>query len=90
MVCTAYTPNDAGMDGKGITASGVKAVEGVTVAVDPSIPYGTQIYIPALDKLLTVQDRGGAIKGNRLDLYMEDRNKALDFGVQYLEIIIRY
>ena len=29
----------------GITASGVKAIEGITVAMDKSIPFGTKIYI---------------------------------------------
>ena len=71
----------------GITASGVKATEGVTVAADTSIlPFGTKIFIDGHE--YTVQDRGGAIKGNRIDVYFDTHQEALDFGVQYKEIYI--
>lgn len=89
MRVTAYTSRDRGMNGKGITANGEKAVEGRTIAADSSIPFGTQIYIPELGKTYTVVDRGGAIKGDRLDLYMESRKDAMEFGVRYLEVVIR-
>lgn len=89
MRITAYTAKDKGMNGLGITASGEKAIEGVTVAAPPDIPFGTQIYVPALDKTYIVTDRGGAIKGNRLDLFIEDRKRALEFGVKDLEVLIK-
>ena len=89
MKITAYTARDKGMNSKGITANGEKAIEGRTIAADSSIPFGTKIYIPALGKTYTVTDRGGAIHGDRLDLYMESRKDALKFGVQDLEAIIR-
>jgi 3D (Asp-Asp-Asp) domain-containing protein len=88
MTVTAYTAHDAGMDGRGITASGEKVQEGRTIAADKGIPFGTQIYIPALDHTYAVTDRGGAIKGNRLDLYMESRKDALRFGVQELKVLV--
>jgi len=88
MVVTAYTRSDAGMDGKGITASGKPAQEGVTIAAPPAIPLGTKLYIPALNHTYTVTDRGGAIRGDRLDLFMESRGKAMDFGKQRLEVVI--
>ena len=88
MRVTAYTASDAGMNGRGITASGEPAVEGLTIAADPSIPLGSRIYIPKLGKTYTVTDRGGAIRGNRLDLYMVSRKKALKFGVQTLAVYI--
>jgi 3D (Asp-Asp-Asp) domain-containing protein len=90
MRVTAYTSHDKGMDGRGITASGERVQEGVTIAAPPEIPFGAQIYIPELGRTYTVTDRGGAIKGNRLDLFMEDRKKALEFGVQELEVFIRF
>lgn len=65
----------------GITASGEKAVEGVTVAMDKSIPFGTKIYIDGVGERI-VQDRGGAIKGNKIDLYFDSHEKALEFGRQ--------
>ena len=90
MKITAYTARDKGMNGKGITANGEKVIEGRTIAADSSIPFGTQIYIPALGKTYTVTDRGGAIHGNRLDLYIEHRKDAMKFGVQELEVLIKY
>ena len=71
----------------GITASGVKAVEGVTVATDKSIPFGTKIYIDGVGERI-VQDRGGAIKGNRIDLYFENHQSALNFGRQTKRVTI--
>jgi rare lipoprotein A len=89
MRITAYTKNDPGMDGRGITTSEEPVQEGITIAAPPEIPFGTQIYIPSLNRTYTVTDHGGAIKGNRLDLYMEKRSDALEFGVQELEVWIR-
>ncbi len=69
------------------TASGELAVEGVTIAADTSIlPFGTEVIIDG-NKYI-VQDRGGAIKGNRIDIYFESHQEALNFGVQYKEIFI--
>jgi rare lipoprotein A len=65
-------------------------LEGRTIAADSSIPFGTQIYIPELGKTFTVTDRGGAIKGDRLDMYMEDPADALKFGDRELEVRIKY
>lgn len=89
MRVSAYTSRDKSMNGQGITASGERAVEGRTVAADKSIPFGTEIYIPALGQMYVVTDRGGAIHGDRLDLYMERREDALRFGVQWLEVWIK-
>ena len=71
----------------GITASGVKAIEGITVAMDKSMPFGTKIYIDGVGERI-VQDRGGAIKGNRIDLYFDDHQSALNFGRQIKEVTI--
>ena len=71
----------------GITASGIKAVEGVTVAMDKSIPFGTKIYIDGVGERI-VQDRGGAITGNRIDLYFSDHQSALNFGRQTERVMI--
>ena len=71
----------------GITASGEKAIEGITVAMDKSIPLGTKIYIDGVGERI-VQDRGGAIKGNRIDLYFDSHLKALNFGRQTKEVTI--
>ena len=55
----------------GITKSGVKAVEGITIAADiRKIPIGTKVYIDGLGERI-VQDIGGAIKGNKIDVFFD-------------------
>lgn len=88
-VITAYCPcvKCCGKS-NGITASGIKAVEGVTVAADTNIlPFGTKIIIDGVGERI-VQDRGGAIKGNRIDLYFDSHQEALNFGKQTKEVTI--
>lgn len=64
-----------------ITASGTRAVEGRTIAVDPEIiPYGTTVYINGAAYI--AEDCGGKIKGNRIDLYFESHSDALRWGVK--------
>ena len=82
--CCNKRPIDKGY---GITASGGKAVQGVTVAADKSIPFGTRIYIDGVGERI-VQDRGGAIKGKRIDLYFSDHQSALNFGRQTKQVTI--
>ena len=76
----------------GITATGTVATEGRTVAVDPSvIPYGTEIRIIYPDgeqRTYISEDRGGAIKGNRIDVFMETHEKALKAGIKTAEVFI--
>lgn len=53
-----------------LTSTGVIAQEGKTIAVDPSIiPYGSTVLIDGKEYL--VQDCGGAIKGNKIDIFSE-------------------
>ena len=70
----------------GITATGTLAEEGRTIAVDPRvIPYGATVTVYFADGAshsYTAEDCGGGIKGNRLDVYFDDHQAALQFGVQ--------
>ena len=71
----------------GITATGTVATEGRTVAADPKVlPYGTEIEIDG--QRYVVEDCGGAIKGNRLDLYFDSHEEALQHGVQVKEVFV--
>ena len=70
--------------GKGITASGAIVQANHTVAAPPNFPFGTILLINGIE--YTVEDRGGAIKGNRLDIYFDSHEEALQFGVKYLEV----
>lgn len=72
----------------GITATGTHATEGRTIAVDPrKIPYGTKVIIDG--KTYIAEDCGGAIKGNKIDLYFESHSDALEYGVQTEEVFIK-
>lgn len=71
----------------GITASGTKATQGRTIAVDPHYyPYGTKIILNG--KTYVAEDCGGAIKGNRIDLYFDSHQDALQWGVRYVEGVV--
>lgn len=62
-----------------ITASGAKATQGITIAASSNYKFGTKIYLEGLGTY-TVQDRGGAIKGNKIDVYFDSHSQALAFG----------
>ena len=86
---TAYCPckKCCGAYANGYTATGEKATQGVTVAADPDVlPMGTKIELDG--HTYTVQDTGGAIAGNRLDLYFNSHEDALRWGVR--EKIVRW
>lgn len=68
-------------------STGTILVAGTSIAVDPSvIPYGSQVEING--HTYTAHDTGGAIKGNRIDVYFDSHQDALNFGVQYAEVFL--
>jgi len=68
----------------GITASGLKVKEGVTIACPPQFPFGVKIKIEGMGVRIC-EDRGGAIKANHIDIYMETKKEAFSFGRKNLE-----
>lgn len=70
----------------GITASGKKATAGRTIAAPSTFAFGTKLKIG--DTIYVVEDRGGAIKGNRIDVYMDSHSEALQWGARYLTVEI--
>ena len=63
----------------GITASGLKVKENRTLACPPAFPFGAKIKIEGVG-ILICEDRGGAIKGNHFDIYVETKKEAFAFG----------
>ena len=71
----------------GITATGSKVAPNRTIAVDPNIiPLGSQVMIEG--QIYVAEDVGGAIDGNRIDVYFSTHQEALNFGVQYKHVSI--
>jgi 3D (Asp-Asp-Asp) domain-containing protein len=93
-VATAYCPCEICCgkwalnrpDGIVYTASGAIAEEGVTIAADWSVySPGTILYIEGIGER-TVQDRGGAISGQKIDVFFNSHEDALRFGRQEVRI----
>ena len=64
------------------TSTGKLAKEGRTIAVDSKvIPYGSKIKIGS--KTYVAEDCGGAIKGKRIDVFIESHKKCIKNGVKY-------
>ena len=70
----------------GRTASGTKATAGRTVAASSKFAFGTKLNIGG--HIYTVEDRGGAINGNRIDIYVNSHAQALQWGVKYLPVSV--
>lgn len=68
----------------GITASGVRATPGVTVAVDPDvIPMGADVLVDYGDgeiQYYRADDVGGAVKGSHIDLCVQSHDEAVELG----------
>ena len=73
-----------GKNASGYTSSGTKATAGRTVAASSQFAFGTKLVING--KEYTVEDRGGAITGNKIDIYMNTHAEALAWGVRYLPV----
>jgi len=95
MEVTAYCAckKCCGPDAQGLTASGkrVNYNDGRFVAADTGVlPFGTKLSIPGYHQgdVVEVIDRGGAIKGQKLDLYFPTHEAALDWGRQWVAVTV--
>jgi len=71
----------------GQTASGVMATRG-TIAADTSrYPFGTILYVPGYG-YGRVEDRGGSIKGDHIDLFFSSHRRALEWGKKQVTVKI--
>jgi 3D (Asp-Asp-Asp) domain-containing protein len=95
MDITMYAPLSAGAIGgydfsgdPSLTYSGEKVVPGETAAAGPNIPLGTRIYVEGLG-WRRVNDRGGAIGPNDIDLAVATKEEAIEFGQQQRLVILK-
>jgi len=91
MRVTAYCPCEkcCGRYSDGITASGHRIGKGdVFVAADKRYSFGTKMIILGYNNNLSVKvlDRGGAIQGNRIDVFFHTHKEALQWGVKYIDV----
>lgn len=86
---TAYTASCEGCSGITATGINIKANPNQKViAVDPSvISLGSKVYVEGFGEA-TAADTGGAIKGNRIDVFIPSKQDAIDFGVKHLKVTI--
>lgn len=87
MVATAYTASCAGCSG--VTATGVDLRKNPgmkVIAVDPSvIPLGSKVHVEGYGYAVA-GDTGGAIKGNKIDIFIPNRQDALAWGVRTVKV----
>lgn len=86
---TAYTANCAGCSG--VTSTGVNLAQNPdqkVIAVDPNIiPLGTKVYVEGYG-YATAADTGGAIQGNKIDVFIPSRQEALNWGRKQVTVQI--
>ncbi|MEA1970272.1 MAG: 3D domain-containing protein [Thermodesulfobacteriota bacterium] len=83
----AYGPLKGKRKKVGITADGTEAKHG-TIAADTRLyPFGTKMYVPGYG-WGEVHDTGSAIKGSHIDVFFSDRDDALEWGRQYLKVVV--
>ena len=86
---TAYCPcSKCCGKSDGITASGTRATQGRTIAAPSTYGFGTEIEIDGV--VYTVEDRGGAIKNNRIDIYFDSHTEAVNYGRRTVEGRVYY
>jgi len=91
MRVTAYCPCPKCCDkySGGPTACGYKIRPGdAFVAADKKYCFGTEMLVAGYNngEPVKVLDRGGAIRGDRLDVFFSSHEEALEWGVQYLDV----
>lgn len=69
----------------GQTASGTMARPGTVAADTRVLPFGTLVYVEGYG-WGRVEDRGGAIRGNKLDLFFRSHRQALEWGRQHHQV----
>lgn len=85
---SAYTASaDECGKSDGITASGKMVTPNRTLACPKNYAFGTKVHIEGMGEY-TCEDRGGAIKGNKFDIYVVTKSEAFAFGRRNLEVTV--
>jgi 3D (Asp-Asp-Asp) domain-containing protein len=86
---TAYTASCNGCSGVTTTGINLKANPGVKViAVDPSvIPLGSKVYVEGYGYAVAA-DTGGAIRGNKIDVFFSSKSDAYSWGRKSVKVKI--
>lgn len=87
VTATAYTASCNGCSGVTATGIDLRANPGQKViAVDPSvIPLGSKVFVEGYGTAIA-GDTGGAIKGNKIDVFVPSKSEAMNFGVKTVKI----
>lgn len=73
-------------DGKGLTRTGIPVHPGL-ISVDPNvIPLGSIVMIDGTEYI--AEDTGGMIKGNKIDMAVQQHQEALNLGVYYTDVYL--
>ena len=94
MLVTAYCPcpKCCGKHAMGLTASGHPTGDnyGHFVAAPAELPFGSHVTVPGYNRgrPVPVYDRGGAIKGSRLDVFFPSHEKAQAWGRRWVAVTI--
>jgi 3D (Asp-Asp-Asp) domain-containing protein len=86
---TAYTADCSGCSG--VTATGIKLSKNTdkkVIAVDPDvIPLGSKVYVPGYGTAVA-GDTGGAISGNKIDVFFPKKSQAMNWGTKQVTVKI--
>ena len=89
MSATAYTASCNGCSG--ITATGLNLLDNPdkkVISVDPSvIPLGSKVYVEGYGHAIA-GDTGGAIVGNKIDLFIPEKQDAINWGVRDVKVTV--
>jgi 3D (Asp-Asp-Asp) domain-containing protein len=87
VTATAYTASCSGCSG--ITYTGInlkKNPYAKVISVDPNvIPLGSKVYVPGYGEAIAA-DKGSAIKGNKIDVFISNKQRALQWGSKTVTI----
>lgn len=89
VTATAFTANCKGCSG--VTSTGFnlkKNPDAKIIAVDPEvIPLGTKVWVEGYGEAIAA-DKGGSIKGNKIDVFMSSNKQAINWGRRTVTIKI--